>query len=110
MDAAVVEILQAVLADSTAMLVLAENSEWDALLVKEQLRQEKIASLRELCGNQPLLPASDPWRSQAVDAMEQIISLDKKTQGLAEQWMDRLAQDLGELHKAKKVGQAYLGR
>lgn len=109
MDDLLIQQLQVVLADSVAMLALAERAEWDELVTRELARQQKIAALRQAHPDQSLVPASEPWKSQAVDAIQRILDCDDKTRHLAQQWMTTLATDLGELQRARKVGQAYLG-
>lgn len=109
MDDLLIQQLQAVLADSVAMLDLAERAEWDELVNREQARQTKIAALRQAHPDQSLVPASEPGRSQAIEAIQRILDLDDRTRSLTQQWMTTLANDLGELQRARKVGQAYLG-
>lgn len=101
--------LQTLLSDSANMLAMAEAGDWDALIAMEHERRGKIGRLRELAIDEALLPAAEPDRGEAIHLIQEILRLDEQTRRLAERWMSQLSQDLGELQRARKVGQAYLG-
>ena len=100
--------LHALVNDSANMLALAEAGEWDALVALEHERQDKLGRLREQALDKMLLPATEPERGEAIHLIQEILRLDECTRNLAERWMSQLSRDLGELQRARKVGQAYL--
>ncbi len=87
---------------SERMFKAAAQKDWDEFFTQEQYHQEIDARLRAPAADNKALGPNDLKRKEGL--IDQIISTDKKTQGLLQERMTVLQQGIGD---EMKVTQTY---
>lgn len=109
-SAAVLDELNSTLVISKRMLSMAETGDWDNLVECERERQKLIGDLRRRAEKASLIPEGSPERERALQLVAEILETDRQTEHLAKSWMSQIANDLGEIERARRVSAAYEAR
>lgn len=106
-DEHILSIYRKILDDSRAMLELAKQEEWDALVDREQERRQQVAALRKELESRPDA-LSTAAMGQAQGLVQETLALDEETRRLANIWMLELDQKLGSINTSRRLKNAYL--
>lgn len=95
----------AAMADLSEQMVLAaQRSDWDALVVLEQRCAAHAQSLRE---QEPPLPLSGSERARKIELIRQMLNADRQIRDLTMPWMAQLSRLINATGTERRIAHAY---
>jgi flagellar protein FliT len=95
----------AVMADLTEQMVLAaQRSDWDTLVVLEQRCAAHAQTLR---AQEPAMPLSGSDRARKIELIRQMLNADRQIRDLTMPWMAQLSKLINATGTERRIVNAY---
>jgi flagellar protein FliT len=102
----VVTVYEAMMGITEQMVLAAESSDWDRLVV---LEQQCAAYTKQLTESEPVLALAGANRDRKVKAIRQMLDDDRRIRDLTMPWMAQLSALISNSGNQRRVSHAYGG-
>lgn len=102
----VVTVYEAMMGITEQMVLAAESSDWDRLVV---LEQQCSAYTQQLKDSEPPVPLAGANRERKVRAIRQMLDDDRRIRDLTMPWMAQLSALISNSGNQRRVAHAYGG-